>query len=149
MPGFTFSGNALLAILAFCMLGGFYAKASFVKGLVFGWIAPLVLVPVWYVSLIAVSLPLRFVHTGWPTLVPKIENPEGWMWCLAALFLHPGLLAMLVTVGLFAFYCYYERIHRDILIGPDFIGGGVPSSPMSRQHTHVAAPPVLRCRRPD
>ena len=76
MPGFTFSGNALLAILAFCMLGGFYAKASFVKGLVFGWIAPLVLVPVWYVSLIAVSLPLRFVHTGWPVIPVSNASPS-------------------------------------------------------------------------
>ena len=143
MLGFTFPPSLLLTILAVCMVGGFYAKASFVKGLFFGWIAPLALVPLWYVSVLATMLPLRIVHDGWPALIPKIEHPEGWMWWAAALFLNPYLLGLVITAGLFVFYCHYERIHRDIPFGPDVIGSSVPSSPMSRAHTSVAAPPVL------
>ena len=126
------------------MAGGFYAKGKFVEGLFFGWIAPIALVPLWYVVVFAVSMPLRLVYAGWPVLASKVEHPEGWAWWGVAFLLNPYLLALLITAGLFVFYCHYERMHRDLPVGPDVAGGRAPSTSVSRAPAQLAPPPVLK-----
>lgn len=99
-----------------CIVGCIYAKRNVVSGVITGIMAPMVIVPLWIVSGLAVNVPHLMVRSMFPDLLPYLQDsPSPW----AALLLfttYPGNVATLITAALFIWYCIVgrESAHRRL-----------------------------------
>ncbi len=99
-----------------CIVGCIYAKRSVVAGIITGIMAPMVIVPLWIMSGLAVNVPHLLVRTLFPKLLPFLENSSS-AWAGAVLFItDPGHLATLITAAFFIWYCIVGRMnsHRPL-----------------------------------
>ena len=130
-------------VLLVSFAGGFYARGKLSGAVAFGWLAPLLLMPMWFVALMAISLPVNVAQACFPNLTGAVEAFAGGDSALAevlAVALNPNLLAAIIVAALFAGLCRYERVTR--LAGPS-------SKPRTRRKadSHAMLPARVR-RRP-
>ena len=93
-------------VLLICVAGGWYAKGNLVDGIIFGWIAPLLLVPVWYVMLFAVSIPFELLGMLMLRLTQSVIEHFAKLPEVVAYGFHP---VTILTGILFGSYCRVER----------------------------------------
>ena len=112
--GDILSSPSFWILTGICLSCGWWAKRSLVDGIILGGIAPLILVPVWFVVMFALGIPFFAINALAPGLLDSAvalyrDLPEALAFVL--------LPQTIITAILFLMFCHSERTSAGLPSG--------------------------------